>query len=62
MTAGSDPNTKLLSPNGKSKELAVVQSITLDTSTIPFWCWDPSTVPESCQFLLYVGILKLQVL
>lgn len=58
MIAGYGPNPKLLSPNFKSKDLAVIQSMTLDISTNPFWCQDASTVLESYQLLLYVVMLK----
>lgn len=47
-----------LSSERKAKNLAAVQSTRLDVSAVSVWCWSPTEVLESCQFLIHIGILK----
>ena len=51
-----------LSPNGKTKDLVVVWSVSLDVSAFSVWCWSPREVLERCQFSACTGILKKTVL
>ena len=54
--------SQLLSLSGKVKNSGIVQSIRLDVSVVPIWCWSARGCLESCWASVYTGIMKQWVL
>jgi hypothetical protein len=45
-------------PQGKGKNLVVIQIMRLDVSGVPVWCWSLGRFLNCCCFSVSIGILK----